>query len=212
MEFERTSLVSPEVELRIQQEIIWALIRALEQSEQEKIDLRRQAVHDTLVTSVLNQGRTLAELERRVEKGAFFGVFVIDINNFKQINDILGHAVGDEVLIALGRLLDAAFRRDTDEVGMTAGRMGGDEFMVFIDLEDLGGQRSVDGTLQMDNAHEVIMCIAAELAAAYPPIAELGFGLSVGGAWYYPDSNISASLLRNQADEAMYEEKGENGR
>ena len=98
--------------------------------------LRRLAMSDGL-TGLPNRAhlsqRLADEIERAAEQGFRLGLSVIDVDDFKEINDTRGHVIGDEVLRVLasrmGRLADRS-----DEVFVA--RMGGDEFMVLCRLQD----------------------------------------------------------------------------
>lgn len=98
--------------------------RAAEQAE-------REAGTDTL-TTLLNRralNEDLPELVKRHRSESLeLCVLLIDLDHFKQVNDSLGHAVGDEVLKFLGQLLRGSIRRDVDR----AYRYGGDEFVVLL--------------------------------------------------------------------------------
>lgn len=115
-------------------------------------------------------------------------VLLIDIDNFKQINDSLGHADGDILLANVGqRLLSTV--RESD----TVARMGGDEFVIimpdFRSLEDV--ERS--GRQIIDNAAHPIQIAGRELRIT----------LSVGIA-LYPDGGLTTEELLRNADAAMY--------
>ncbi|NOZ23300.1 MAG: diguanylate cyclase [Planctomycetes bacterium] len=99
---------------------------------QENRMLARQSTTDAL-TGVLNRRgffnamKPLAHLAHR--EGAPVGVLMVDIDDFKQINDTLGHQKGDEMLRMLGSIL-----RDRTRVSDLVGRYGGEEFIVFLPL------------------------------------------------------------------------------
>lgn len=115
-------------------------------------------------------------------------VVMIDLDNFKQINDTHGHEAGDKVLIEVARLLKEA-TRDTDVVA----RLGGDEFVIL--LNELTGAEACEQTLER---------LRDSLAAPYS-IDGLTLNLSASiGATLYPDDNSDADGLLRHADEAMY--------
>jgi diguanylate cyclase (GGDEF)-like protein len=96
--------------------------------------MRYEAVHDPL-TGLANRTLLRDRLEHalaRVERGArATGLLFIDLDNFKHVNDVYGHATGDAVLIELGRRLCAAVRPAD-----TVARLGGDEFVVVCEEVD----------------------------------------------------------------------------
>lgn len=94
-----------------------------------------QALTDTL-TGLRNRRAVEAELARLVAADQPFGLLHLDLDRFKQVNDTLGHAAGDAVLSAVGRILRTMVRK-----GDTAARIGGDEFLLLLpacpDLDSL---------------------------------------------------------------------------
>jgi diguanylate cyclase (GGDEF)-like protein len=114
-----------------------------------------------------------------------------DLNGFKQINDVYGHAEGDRALIAFATVLRTALR-DSDVIG----RMGGDEFVVLLTDSD------ADGTLQ------TIARLRDQLEL-HNQVAKTPYQLhcSVGTATYTPDSTLTINDLVAQADGAMYANK-----
>jgi diguanylate cyclase (GGDEF)-like protein/PAS domain S-box-containing protein len=152
--------------------------------------LRHQAEHDPL-TGLANRRRFEQELERQIERCSRHAepaaLAVIDLDSFKAVNDVHGHAVGDKLLAAVGTAL-AKRLRATD----VAARVGGDEFaVILIGVEERGAARAADA-----------------LAAAIRDQAA-GAGLvataSVGVAMIEPGS--SADDLFAEADRAMYAAK-----
>lgn len=180
------------------QRIHQTLQLAAERHRQES-KLRRQACFDSL-TGVLNR----AELERQLEKaishasrGVYRGaVMIIDVDNFKSINDTYGHQVGDAVLQDIAHRLMAVAR-----AGDSIGRLGGDEFVLVLE-----GLRSREDAA------------AAARKASDTTSYELGFGTrtvpvstSIGVA-VFPEQGESAQVLLELADQAMYaaKRKGKN--
>lgn len=130
----------------------------------------------------------LSTAKRSMQKVA---VVFIDLNEFKQVNDNLGHEIGDEVLAVIAKL----FKEEVRDVD-TAIRIGGDEFL-FI-LPNLQSQ---------SEALEVVNRLTIRLSTF---ISIKGHALSVGasaGIAIYPDDSSSASKLRSFADKAMYSAK-----
>lgn len=131
----------------------------------------------------------LAELiDAARREGDKVAVLFVDLDNFKPVNDTLGHAVGDEVLKEAAARMQGAVR-STD----TVARVGGDEFVVL-----LGRQRGGAG------AAEVARKLVATLSKPYRSLGgAAGPGASVGVS-LYPDDGADASTLIRRADEAMY--------
>ena len=96
----------------------------------EQEELRKEAMRDPLVDlyNVKSGKELVTEALERMEEGDFSIMFLIDIDNFKRINDTLGHQAGDEYLKHLASILKHVFRR-SDIVY----RMGGDEFIGFAE-------------------------------------------------------------------------------
>ncbi|HMH19600.1 MAG TPA: diguanylate cyclase, partial [Burkholderiales bacterium] len=102
--------------------------------KEEQAQLHRQANFDTL-TGLPNRlmvlDRINMEISRAKRSAQRFAVLFIDLDDFKSVNDSLGHAVGDRLLVAIGARLQAAMR-DAD----TVARLGGDEFLILAaDIE-----------------------------------------------------------------------------
>jgi diguanylate cyclase (GGDEF)-like protein/PAS domain S-box-containing protein len=119
-------------------------------------------------------------------------VLFLDLDDFKRINDTLGHETGDSLLIEAGDRLRAAVRQ-----GDTVGRLGGDEFIVL-----LGGLKSAeDAQPVMEN---LLGCFRDTFRVCK---RELIVTASIGAAVYPEDGSNPTELLRN-ADSAMYHSKG----
>ena len=148
-----------------------------------------QAVHDTL-TGLASRGLFLEQLATG-EGGA---LLFVDLDRFKQVNDTLGHAAGDQLLMVTAERIRAQLRT-TD----LAGRFGGDEFAVFM--------RHTTDVLEATNLGNRLVRSLSE------PILiggrRVSVGASVGIALSGPDEN-PAELMR-RADIAMYQAK-RNGR
>jgi diguanylate cyclase (GGDEF)-like protein len=122
---------------------------------------------------------------------ADFAVIFIDLDKFKEINDALGHGVGDQLLVNV-----AARIRDVLRVGDSAARMGGDEFLILLD--DIGSP-------------EEAMIVANRLNAALRKPYELGAGQRIVaasiGVVVGSEEFATADALVVAADTAMYEAK-----
>ncbi len=155
-------------------------------------EIRYQALHDPLTglpNRVLFQDRLGHALSR---PGAQIAVVLLDIDNFKLVNDSLGHSAGDELLSEIAPRLKNALRP-----GDTIARLGGDEFVVL--LEDIPDERSaVRIAERIVGAFEVPFALGAGEHFAK---ASLGIAIAGGAKDCQP-----ASLIRD-ADAAMYQAK-----
>ncbi|WP_433307054.1 diguanylate cyclase domain-containing protein [Actinoplanes sp. CA-030573] len=170
-------------------EVMMAALREQEQS------LRDAALHDHL-TGLPN--RTL--LEDRMEQAAMrsarrpgyrFAILLLDLDGFKAVNDTLGHAAGDQLLIEVARRLTGLLRKSD-----TVARLGGDEFVILL-----------DGFAPPHGHQAVGHNIAAAISAPFFLDGErVDVGASIGVAVSGPGSSDPDHLLR-EADAAMYRAK-----
>lgn len=158
-------------------------------------ELTHMAMNDSL-TGLPNRIAFRAELARQIgvatENGTRVGLCAIDLDRFKEVNDVHGHKAGDQVLARLAQRL-----RDTLGHNEFVARLGGDEFVAV--------------TCFTDRAQLVALAarLDAELKA---PLAfddfEVRLGASIGVA-IFPDDAASTEALANNADLAMYRAKAE---
>lgn len=164
--------------------------------KQQEAKILHQAHFDAL-TNLPNRFLSLDRLSQLINEAQrnnkFVTVLFIDLDDFKKINDTLGHDTGDKLLIeAAARLRNGV--RDGD----TVGRLGGDEFIVL-----LGGLSCVT------DARPVVENLLSKFRDAFRIDGrELMLTASVGISVYPNDGDSSSELLRN-ADSAMYHSKGE---
>jgi diguanylate cyclase (GGDEF)-like protein len=108
-----------------------ALRRSLARRERQERKQRHDALHDAL-TGLPNRLLFSERLDRAIRRGkrrdAPFAIMLLDLDNFRVINDSLGHPAGDELLIAVARRLEACARAED-----TVARLGGDEFAILLD-------------------------------------------------------------------------------
>ena len=131
--------------------------------------------------------RVTHALERRVRRGSRVAVLMLDLDHFKFVNDTLGHAKGDALLIAVSERLQRVLR-----AGDTVARLGGDEFAVL--LEDLSSDEEADATaLRIQQSLERPLRLDER---------ELFVRASIGIAWAADGQNVDALL--SDADVAMY--------
>ena len=163
--------------------------------QNENQTLAHQASHDSL-TGLPNRAFFEGRLNRSVRNAArqqdHLALLFLDSDHFKQINDTLGHAVGDEVLISVADRVRAQLR----EHDLVA-RLGGDEFAVLLT------------PLQSREDAELI---AEKIVASMKLPVQLDSGRSIAtslsvGIAYYPDDGADPASLLNAADAAMYQAK-----
>jgi diguanylate cyclase (GGDEF)-like protein len=180
--FERALLAVAEAgrQLLAQQE------RALAQSRLSAEAIKRQAMHDPL-TDLPNR---LLFAERVDAAGSRRTMLLIDLDDFKHVNDTFGHAAGDQLLITVAERLRAALGE-----GDTAARLGGDEFAVLLP----------------DAHRDTAVAVAERLLDA------LSVPFTYAGHWIQPKASIGVAVgtddidpeqLLHQADLAMYHAKG----
>ena len=161
-------------------------------SARARQELEKRATFDAL-TRCHNRSSILAALEHELqsEDTTSTGLLYVDLDNFKSVNDTLGHAAGDESLALVAERLRAA-NRDDDKIG----RLGGDEFLVVL--------RGISGA-------EVAMSVAQRVCDSLRTSVQLACGTvelraSVGVACTSGEV-IGVDELVNRADEAMYRSK-----
>jgi diguanylate cyclase (GGDEF)-like protein len=161
----------------------------------EMDEIRTMALHDALTNlpnRVLLEERinfAIAQAGRLNNKVA---MMFIDLDNFKQINDIQGHKVGDQLLVAVSNALRSQLRPYD-----TLARWGGDEFVVLLpDVNDTQDVRTV--------AEKLMQALQRDLL----PEQNLHTTLSIGIALYPDDADCTESLLM-QADKALFHSKSE---
>ena len=146
-----------------------------------------QARHDD-VTGLPNRRYFAHVLDRALQGGDAVAVMLMDLDGFKQINDSLGHATGDLVLVEVGRRLAATVR-----TGATVARLGGDEFAVVI-------PNIVDLTDALAQGEELLVALRRRYQIADVTL-EIGASLGVALS---PQHGSDAATLLKRADVAMY--------
>lgn len=154
--------------------------------------LERLSVTDNL-TGLFNRQKLGEVFENEIQRARrfqhSFSVILLDIDHFKQVNDTHGHQAGDQILIAVARVLEGK-TRETD----TTGRWGGEEFLIICPHTDLHGARNL-----ADKIRETL--VAHDFPTTHHMTAS--FGIST----YRPDDQIDDLIER--ADTALYRAKHE---
>jgi diguanylate cyclase (GGDEF)-like protein len=140
--------------------------------------------------------RLAHEIAQAQELATRLGLTIIDVDGFKEINDLRGHLVGDEVLRVLAKRMG---KLTLENENVFVARMGGDEFMVLCPLED-------DHTLPnlLEELRQSVSRLI-HLSGDDPLVPRLSMGAAV-----FPDDAADAEALLNNADLAMYRAKGDS--
>jgi len=161
--------------------------------------MRRAATHDSL-TGLMNRGEIVAmllrELERARREHKPVSVILGDVDNFKEVNDTLGHLFGDEALREVGRRLRAQLR-----VYDGVGRYGGEEFLLILPNCDLP-----NALVRADGLREIIASAPVGCSGE-----ERRITMSMGVAVSDCDGKNEVEMLLNRADAGLYAAK-ESGR
>ncbi len=184
-----------EVEQRTQQ--LQTLLRELEKKNeklnQTNEELKHTALHDSLTNlpnRVLYHDRLLHAIALASRTQQKFAVAVMDLNDFKKINDQRGHLAGDEVLRVVAERLKSVLRASD-----TVARMGGDEFSFVLPEVDATFPHIVAQKIY-DSLKPIIQLDDDEITC------KCSLGLAI-----YPDHGTNSDTLMAKADAAMYEAK-----
>ncbi|MHB1187237.1 putative bifunctional diguanylate cyclase/phosphodiesterase [Thiobacillus sp.] len=159
--------------------------------------LYHQGHYDALTelpNRVLLRDRVEQALKRADRERSSVAVMLIDLDNFKQINDSLGHTAGDEMLVECARQLKASTRQSD-----TTARLGGDEFVMLLPDLPRGGE----STFLDSMARKLNAVLAEPMTIAERRVTS---GASIGIA-LYPENASGFEDLLKMADAAMYESK-----
>ena len=164
-----------------------------EEVKNEQAKLHRQANYDVL-TGLPNRmmafERINLEINRVKRSGERFGLMFIDLDNFKDVNDSLGHAAGDQLLVEIGLRVQACMR-EADSVA----RLGGDEFLVLVaNAGEVNIERIAERVLlAVSEPHELL---------GRKVVAKCSIGIAL-----YPDNGETVEALMANVDNAMYQAK-----
>ena len=154
----------------------------------EKAELEKRAQTDSL-TKLLNRETAEKAIASEIEKGCG-ALFLMDIDDFKDINDCMGHDTGDKVLIGAAKRLQRFFGD-----GNIVGRLGGDEFLAY--LKNINDKNALS-----DKAGKLIDLLSSPPEAPDEPT--ISFSLGVAPVMH---TGLSFTTVYSQADSALYEKK-----
>ncbi len=168
--------------------------RALRLVQERTDQLQHQALHDSL-TGLPNRALILDRIEQMLARGRRqhtpVAALFLDLDNFKDINDTLGHRAGDELLAGVGARLVSALRE-----GDTVGRLGGDEFVVLTEGASLAAGAEVVADRVLD-----VLATPFEIGGSdVPLVVTASIGIAAG------DRSTAEGLLQD-ADIALYQAK-----
>jgi diguanylate cyclase (GGDEF)-like protein/PAS domain S-box-containing protein len=187
----RCALMSIRALLRPSGEVSGAITSVLDVTDsiRARQELQKRATFDAL-TGAYNRSSILGAVQRELERddSPMTAVIYVDLDDFKPVNDNLGHAAGDELLELVAKRLKIASRTDDD-----VGRLGGDEFLIL--LRDISGPE-----VPVQVAHRICESLGSPYALS-SDAAELRASVGVACACA---EEITADGLVKRADAAMY--------
>lgn len=161
-----------------------------------KSQLIYRAGHDQL-TGLLNRNEFMTEIDRHLGRDARTGnqiaVLFCDVDQFKTINDSLGHRAGDTVLVAIAERIRSTLRSDD-----VLGRLGGDEFVILL----YGVDQPEDAVLTAEKIRAAVKPGVEVEGVVEPILATLSIGIWVG------DRSEDIDVMMATADRALYRAKG----
>jgi diguanylate cyclase (GGDEF)-like protein len=168
-----------------------------DQAHQLKLNerlLREQSTRDYL-TNLFNRRYLEETLDREIKRATrqqnLLSVIMLDVDNFKTINDSLGHTAGDITLKNLGELLNAQIRKSD-----IACRFGGDEFVLV--LPDTARETAIERAKQL---------LTTTQRMNFPAEITISLGIAV-----FPENGIDSKTLLKNADEALIQAKNKGGK
>lgn len=160
--------------------------------KQDEEKIKYMAYHDAL-TGLPNRTFILEKLQEEIEAKRAFSLLFLDLDRFKNINDTLGHSVGDELLKSFSERLQSVKTKDS-----VVARFGGDEFLVYVPERD------------RDQVSQIATHFIQVLSGFYTiDDLETYLSPSLGISMYPSDGNTPDQLIKN-ADTAMYQAKEES--
>ncbi len=169
--------------------MIAIVIRDIREHRSMEEKLYFLAYHDHL-TGLMNTEALYKALDEHIIKKSTFAIFLIDIDDFKKVNDSFGHAIGNQLLVAFCNRLKIIFSKDE-----IIARIGGDEFSCVMTLH------------RFEEAQSTAKIMLQQLSLPYV-LGDATINLSVSiGISLFPKDATESRLLLAQADQAMYRVK-----
>lgn len=208
--FHKNDIAIGEYELNnSQSEPVWSQVVVIPISTEDQSDLYQITLHDISkrkieleklsvqaefdsLTNLTNRHGAENKLKDLIQRGVPFALVLIDLNGFKQINDVYGHDAGDDILKHVSKNMLSVVRLDD-----TVSRWGGDEFVLIFKRTDKQALIKV-----LDKMYEAIIK-PLKLESINQ---EVSVGASIGAA-FYPESGATLEQIIRRADKAMYRAK-----
>jgi GGDEF domain-containing protein len=176
------------------------------------------ASHDSL-TGALTKEAIKYQTQEFIDAQIPFGLFMMDWDAFKHINDELGHETADEMLGEFGPYFMENFQRNGEavaherlfqpsdsphEVGHLLGRYGGDEFVNLVNLSDRGQPDGLTPEQRMLKAGQHLRAVVAGFVELQSPeVRALKYDISIGGAIWLPGSALEVGDVFRVADDEL---------
>jgi len=187
------NIILPDAQTQEIEDFVKAYQHMQQQIQARQLKLEHIAMHDDL-TNLPNRALLLDHITLAISNSqrfqAGFAVIILDLDRFKEVNDTLGHLVGDEILKQVGSRLEMLLR-ETD----TVARLGGDEFAIL--LTNIEEQKISDIAGKISHELEKVYVVQEH---------NLYLGASQGIA-IYPQHGLTTEILLKHADVAMYNAK-----
>jgi diguanylate cyclase (GGDEF)-like protein/PAS domain S-box-containing protein len=176
--------------------LLFSIVFDITEKKEAEAVIWRQAHFDAL-TGLPNRAMFQDRLEHAIKKAernhTRIGLLFLDLDYFKEVNDTLGHGMGDKLLLLAAQRLRHCVR-DSD----TVVRLGGDEFIVIVD--------ELTATVDIER---VVQSILHDLSEPFLLGSEQVFISASIGITFYPEDGREADVLLKNADQAMYAAKGQ---
>lgn len=168
-------------------------------SNLERYEVLEKGAECDNLTGVYNRGTTEKKIRKHLNEKEFGTFLMIDIDNFKSINDSMGHTTGDQILKLIAGVLKSV-SRSTDVVG----RVGGDEFVIYynslIDREKVAAKCEI-----------IQERILTSMKSVLPSVMQCNLGVSIG-VCITPEGGEDYDTVFQNADRAMYNAKNDSTR
>lgn len=175
------------------QNLVDAFITMRKQVQARQTALEYHAMHDSL-TNLGNRNRLIENVTKAIntaqKENGSLALLMLDLDHFKEVNDTLGHPVGDQLLIEVGRRLSGILRN-----GDTIARLGGDEFAILLP------------TASEIHGIKIAKKIASALSHPFNLDNRQIYTSASTGITVYPQHGTDARILIQHADIAMYQAK-----